>query len=103
MYSIYKYPLAITDTQTIDLPLESKILSVGYQGGDELVLWALVYPGHRPFPKTFRIIGTGHPIRDPDSLRYIGTVQMKSDPMDDGQGNISSGQIYVWHVFEQLY
>ncbi len=102
MRKIYKYPLEIKDVQTIEMPTESKILSVGVQsenGGflddiifnEQPVIWVLVDLENYNTPKTtirtIHIIGTGNPIPE-IQLKFIGTVQM------------SKG--LVWHVFEQF-
>lgn len=86
MMTIWKYPLEITDEQTIELPQRSEILSVQMQNGVPTI-WALVDP-KAPGPKVKQkigIFGTGNPI---DGVlfkqAFIGTVQ---------QGSL------VWHVF----
>jgi hypothetical protein len=83
---IYKYCLDITDTQTVDLPVGSDLLSVGNQLG-ELCLWAIVDEKQKYHSaRTIEIIGTGNPI-DPKGRVFLGTV-------------IDS--FSVWHVFERL-
>lgn len=87
MKRIFKYPLAITDSQSLLLPIGAKFLSVQFQG-ELLCLWALVDPEERNYQQTIRIIGTGHPITDSEYLQFIGTVQQF-----DGQ--------LVWHIFSE--
>lgn len=87
MYTIYKYPLAFTDSQTIEMPRAAQILSVASQDG-RLCLWAMVQPGATSSaPRNIRIIGTGIPIADAtaEQMEFIGTVVIR---------------MYVWHVFE---
>ena len=84
---IFKYPLQITDEQTVEMPLEAIILCVQIQQ-EEPCLWALVDP---TLPSTtrrkIRIIGTGQPIFDVDKLIYIDSIQQL-------------GGKFMWHVFE---
>lgn len=86
---IYKYPLRVTDTQYVGLPIGAKILKVANQN-EELCLWAIV-DVHEPKiqPRAIRIFGTGHvmPPRT-NALTFIDTVLM-------------SGGSLVWHIFEQ--
>lgn len=86
MKTIWKFPLQIIDTQTIEMPIGAEILCVQMQGSDPC-LWAIVND-HESIPKmniTIRTYGIGHPI---DSIKeqYIGTYQSLS------------GQL-VFHVF----
>lgn len=82
---IYKYPLAITDRQTVELGLGDKPLSVQFQNG-ELVMWALHHPNDLKQTRTYAIYGTGHPVTH-KSGNYVGTVQQPINGL-------------VWHVFE---
>jgi hypothetical protein len=87
MKKIYKYSLALTDTQFVELPLGAEILTVQMQG-DRLCLWAMVNTLPEAIKKNRRIeiIGTGNPVPTGD-LKYISTFQM----MDGG---------LIFHVFE---
>jgi hypothetical protein len=83
---IWKYPLQITDNQTLLLPVGAKILAVQMQG-EYPQLWALVddMADDEEFRK-IAIYGTGNPM--PDNVgEYITTFQ-------------SHGGMFVWHVFE---
>jgi hypothetical protein len=87
MKAIWKYPLGITDIQTVSMPKGAEILTVQIQLGG-VCLWAMVDP---EAPKEDRIIityGTGHPIDSPHLLRYIGTYQIPE-------------RVLVFHVFEK--
>lgn len=83
--TIFKFPLAITDEQTVLIgDPNAKALHVEEQDGI-LMLWALLdrdyMTGHR---KMFvQIVGTGHEFRPQGD--YVGTAKM------------SNG--LVWHVF----
>jgi|694.fasta_scaffold105227_8 hypothetical protein len=85
---IWKYPLAITDIQAIDIPVGSRLLSVGNQNGT-LCLWAIVPTQNAKEDRCIEIIGTGNPVPEAIGLtrRFIGTVIMNP---------------FVWHVFERV-
>ena len=83
---IYKYPLVITDKQKILMPERADILHCDMQGLD-LCVWVLVNTDTPEVARTFRVIGTGHPIPDIGELEYRGTVQQLN---------------FVWHVFESI-
>lgn len=86
--TIYKYPIAMTDEQTIPLPAGARILSAQVQRG-QICLWASVDREEKRIePRTFRIIGTGHPVPDLGELAYIATVQF-------------DGGALIFHVFEK--
>lgn len=84
---IWKWTLAVKDEQTIDMPMDAKILSVQMQGESPQV-WALVNE-HQPRKQGRRIAiyGTGNPIPDVPG-EYISTFQMHG------------GQL-VFHAFER--
>lgn len=88
MATIYKYPLAIVDQQTVRLPFGAQILCAQAQG-DSMCLWAMVNPHvGEDQDRDIRVHGTGHPLPDDaTSYRYIGTVQLRSGSL-------------VFHVFE---
>lgn len=84
MLTIYKYPIQITDTQTLQVPLLGVFMDVQMQEL-QACLWARVDPEQPLRPRIIRVVGTGHCI---DFLieDYIGTFQ--NPP-------------FVWHVFEE--
>ena len=90
--TIWKFPLPIEDKTTIEMPTGAQILTVQSQKlfedwKAEIYIWALV-DSHQPMvPRTFCVVGTGHPFEDADSCEYIGTAQ------------IDGGKL-GWHVFE---
>ncbi len=82
MITIHKYPLAIEDTQTVELPEGAEILRVEALSKDtfpvsvynaKLFLWAKVDPEARMVSRTVFIFGTGHEII-PSAARYLGTI-----------------------------
>lgn len=83
--AIWKYPLAITDLQSVMMPVGAEILTVQMQGS-QLCLWAKVNTVAVPKARRIEIAGTGHPIPDV-GRRYISTVQQL-------------GGSLIWHVFE---
>lgn len=84
MSVIYKYPMEIADYQTIGMPIGSKILSVGNQGG-ELMLWVEVTESLEMIDRSFIVRGTGNPWTFCILDTFIGTAII--DP-------------FVWHVYE---
>jgi hypothetical protein len=87
-HTIFKYPFAIVDSFTQQLPLFSRILKVGYQR-DKPTMWVLHSTSEQNVvTHTFRIYGTGHKIFDVDLLTYIGTLRAPYDG-------------FVWHLFEE--
>ena len=86
MKRIFKYPLAVTDEQTIDIIYPARILSVKEQN-DVLVLYAVVedIPGWKYQKVKVFIRGTGNPMSDAEDAYYIDTVLMANG--------------LVWHVF----
>ena len=85
MSTIWKYQLHQIEKQIIDMPIGSKILSVGSQDG-ELVVWAYVDPDEGLEKHKILTCGTGHDGWHVYNERFIGTVQM------------NNGQ--EWHVFD---
>lgn len=84
MKRIYKYPLAVTEMQSVDMPHSATILTVKWTP-DGLMLWAEVNPQLGKEPHYFYIYGTGHRQGASRQQWYIGTV---IDPMG-----------LVWHVY----
>ncbi len=90
MKTIYKYYLKLAGSTVIELPIGSRILSVGNQRGD-ICIWAEVdtvspYTGKEPITEDikFYVIGTGESV--PDNLKYLGTVIIEP---------------FVWHVYQE--
>lgn len=73
MKAIWKYPLEITDVQTIMMPVDAAVLTVQVQN-DQPCIWAMVYTDSEKVQKTVRMYGTGHPI---DTMGvWVGTFQV---------------------------
>lgn len=86
MKTIYKYPLKITDIQSVEIPEFAKLLTVQTQHG-ELYLWALVETSNWMRLRKIVILGTGNPIAENDELSYISSVKML--------------ETLIWHIFEK--
>ena len=70
---VYKYPLEITDEQSVSLPCEARPLCVKLQNGKPY-LYALVDPSiQHDEVRTVRCAGTGHDIEDGYDT-YLGTI-----------------------------
>jgi len=92
MKRIYKYHLNVNDNmQELDLPIDSKIVYMGFQGEDfkGVYLWILIDDSKPIVKRRFCIKGTGHDIDKGNNLEkiYLDTVQDSRVP-------------FVWHVFE---
>lgn len=81
---IYKYPLVLTEKQSLAMPKNAEILDVQVQN-NVIVLWALVDPETNDEVRKFEIFGTGVAMADVTRI-YLGTVQKNG---------------FVWHVFER--
>ncbi len=83
---IWKYPLEITDSQSLKLPLNAKFLSAINQNGIP-TLYYLVEPDVKTKTIEILIIGTGNPISEYlDKYDFLGTVSTHNDKL-------------VWHIF----
>jgi hypothetical protein len=89
--AVWKFPLLITDHQSIPMPACAVPLSVGMQFGAPQV-WAQVdtTKGASQEPVHIRIAGTGHPMGSAGVVgrRFLGTLIT-----DEGR--------LVWHVFHE--
>jgi hypothetical protein len=73
MKQIWKYPLELTEMQSIDMPIGAKPLSVGVQGRTP-VLWAEVDPDKSLTSVVIQIIATGVPFGT--NYNFVGTFQV---------------------------
>jgi hypothetical protein len=88
MKTIWKFPLQVTDSQDINVPIGAKILSLQMQAGVPCI-WALVDPKAGTYPMTIVMYGTGHEIHDMNSLHYLGSFQLYAGAL-------------VFHAFQQM-
>lgn len=86
MKYVYKFPLPIDDIVIVQLPKYAKPLYVNEQNGVPC-LWCLVDPDNPLELRRFRFAGTGHPIKDEDCGKYVGSFYMKSGAL-------------VFHIFD---
>ncbi len=84
---IYKYPLDITDEQTVALPKGSSTISVLSQN-DDLVLYAIISDQEELEPHRIFIRGTGHPTDNLLRSKFLGSHIYRRN--------------LVFHVFEEL-
>lgn len=86
MRKIFKYPLEITDYQTVEIKSPAILLSVvGID--DEIVMYAMVDDLEYGIPVDVRVIGTGNAIKDDIyNYKFLGTVKLMNG-------------IEIWHVF----
>ena len=83
MKTIYKYSISITESQIVNMPIGSNIISLQMQNGIA-TMWAIVDTTESLTPVKIRIFGTGEEIPAGSVLRHIGSIQEKG---------------YVWHIF----
>lgn len=74
MKTIYKYPLSITETQTISLPESHKVLEINVQNGKPY-LWVLVDTKTNAKLQKIQMYGTGEPVAEDIGL-YLGTAHL---------------------------
>lgn len=86
MLSIWKYPFAVTDFFSLDMPQGAEVLCVQMQGAQPCI-WARVNTEAVPKPRDFQIFGTGHDASDTEGSRYVGTFQL-------------NGGALVFHLYE---
>jgi hypothetical protein len=88
---IFKYPLtpprAAISPFDVEMPKGAHVLSVGVQGDDEMVAWALVDPDAEKVVRRFAVYPTGLVEVSPHPGRFIGTVMFE-------RGRL------VFHVFD---
>jgi len=84
MDTIYKYPIAITDKQSILVPSQAKFLHVGLDPSEIPCLWYQVNPDNPKENITIYVVGTGGVI--PLGARHLGTLVQGS---------------FVWHIFTE--
>ena len=88
MKTIHKYDVQVADQFKLELPRGATIMSVQVQR-EVPRMWVLVDKDEdRVEERTFRVIGTGHPIDDEKDLMFVGTFQIH-------------GGMLVFHLFEK--
>lgn len=76
MRKIFKYPLEVTDYQTVRVKRPAMLLSVAEQNNG-IVMYVMVDDLESEIPIDVRIIGTGHPINDDiENYEFLGTVKL---------------------------
>ena len=85
MKIVRRFPIA--PVTRIDLPVEHRIVLVGYQPArSEFCMWVELDPqAPKTKTRTFELVGTGHPIADE-------AIHIGSAIMDDG--------FHVFHIYE---
>lgn len=81
--TIWKFPLCIEDTQTLQLPKGYEVLSVGLDPKGTPSIWALVNPSADMEETIILCFGTGHTVDEPVG-KFLGTVRQ---------------EFFVWHFF----
>lgn len=86
MRTIYRYPLRVTDVQSITGPGLSRVIAVDNRRG-ELEVWAEVDDAQPERTATIRIVGTGNPRMHDSDVPYVGHVI-------DGP--------FIWHIYAEV-
>ena len=88
--SIWKYKLEMVDSQTIEIPVGSDLLTIQIQNGEPF-MWFLVDVLAERQKITFETWGTGRLIeyKKGENREYLGTYQL------------NNGEL-VFHVFERF-
>jgi hypothetical protein len=86
MKTVWKFPLTITDKQTVEIPEHFTPLSVHVQE-DEIFMWAEVFTTNPKVQATINMYGTGHELPEYPG-RFLGTV-------------LTHGGKLVWHVYSE--
>lgn len=73
--TIWKYPLKVTHTQTVNVPFRAEFLTVQVQHGQPM-LWALVNPKNPKVNIAVHVVGTGHDASHVADCQYVGTFQL---------------------------
>ncbi len=85
MKKIWKFAFHPAGLQNINMPANTRILSVGVRN-DIITLWGLVDPEEKTVNRQFAVRGTGHPVDEVvENAVFIGTVFVG---------------IFVWHIFD---
>lgn len=86
MLTMWKFPIAETDRQTISVPHGAVVHHAGFDPTGRLCLWAEVMDDAILVPMEVAIVGTGHriPVGQGTRFNYIGTV--------------NSGP-FIWHIY----
>lgn len=88
MYTVHKHIFPINDEFWLSLPEDAKILKVDVQHNIP-TLWEIHKTDNTLYrDRKFRIVGTGHPILDGQTLSHIATFFMHDGDL-------------VWHLFEE--
>jgi len=89
MRHIYRYEVAIDDQETyIDAPPMGAIYRVEARRHDLVEFWAEVDTDKAEVEQAFTVVGTGHPIHDPNSTWWhVGTTSRTPEGL-------------VWHLLK---
>lgn len=79
---VYKYPLTLSPSQTIEMPYGANIVHV-HEQDNRPCLWAEVNTSSPIIERTFCVVATGEDV--PMGARHVGTIHIDWT---------------VWHVYE---
>ena len=98
MKTIYKYPLSLNDSFTLNLPYGHDTLDIQIQN-DTPVLWAMVDTENETREVRFKVVGTGWSIEKAHSNNYF----VVDDKCSGWYTYVATIQWrgFVWHIFEE--
>lgn len=90
--TIWKFDIPVGPDYSVEMPKGSRILKVADQfgSGDHISIWAQVRTDAEKELRTFRAVGTGHPLGQPgddEMIDYLDSI-------------VTLGGNFVWHIFE---
>lgn len=90
MKVVWKFELKPDSEQTVEMPTNAHLLSVGIQsdifGNEKAVVWAIVDPTVPMVKRSFWIRATGEPLHKAEEGDYVGKF-------------VVARKSYVFHVF----
>lgn len=103
MRTIHKSTLEVVSKQSLELPIEARIIKLDIQHGIPTI-WYICDTDDRMELRTFIVFGTGHNILDADVQDNKVLGKMPINRNHAGPFYVGSVQMgaYVWHYFEEV-
>lgn len=83
---IYKFPVPVQDEFDLELPVGALFLDVQVQRSPQM--WFLLDSQAPNVTRRFAVYGTGHKVREAETLKHLGTFQLQMGAL-------------VFHLFER--
>ena len=88
MFKVFKYPIDVTDDQTIVLPPDAELLKIMVQH-DVPCMWVRVDTSKAVVPWEFKLVGTGHPAPSYETHIYVDSFMIEDGAL-------------VFHLFSKI-